>query len=195
MRDKYGTKVVQWHRGWHGKRVGQWLPRRGEKMLKIVGVKHWLRVQWLPREGYWVVSSGEVGMPDDKPFYFNPRYEGDAMKRRQAARPGDTVLPALSSASTHWPKLPAIREFISATKYDDGTPRTPGYVTVRNRLTTYEVTIYDPDGAARLSTRAPTLDAALSLMEQLLGVEEAPWEHDRYLADQQAKSKPRKKGA
>ena len=115
------------------------------------------------------------------------------MKRRQAARPGDTVLPALPSTSTHLPKLPALREFLSATKYDDDTPRTPGYVTVRNRVTTYEVTVYDPDSASRLSCRGPTLDAALALVEQLLGVEEAPWEPDNYLASQQTKSKPKKR--
>lgn len=195
MRDPMGNKVMHWRRGWCAKKVGQWLPRSGEKMIRVVGPRHWLLVQWLPREGYWVVASGEVGKPYTQPFYFNPRYQGDAMKRRQAARPGDTVIPALPSASVHWPKLPAIREFISATKYDDGTPRTPGYITVRNRVTMYEVTMYDPDGAARICTRAPKLDDALSLMEQLLGVEDAPWEHDRYLAEQQAKQKPRKKGA
>lgn len=103
------------------------------------------------------------------------------MKRRQAARPGDTVVPPLSSTSTLWPKLPAIREFITATEYEDKTPRTPGYITVRNRVTTFEVTMYDPDSGSRLSARAPTLDAALALVEQLLGVEDAPWEPDTYL--------------
>jgi len=118
------------------------------------------------------------------------------MKRRQAAVPGQHVVPALPSSSTLWPKLPALREFITATTYDDGSARTPGYVTVRNRVTTFEVTVYDPDGAARLSARAPTLDGALSLVEQLLGVEEAPWEPDRYLQEQSAKlNKKSRKGS
>lgn len=195
MRDTYGYKVLAWRRNWPGKRVCQWLPRRGEVHFRIVGKTQWLIVQWLPREGYWVTAAGLVGTPDAERFYFSPRYQSEAMKRRQAVRPGDTVLPALSSASTHMPKLPALREFISATKYDDGTPRTPGYFTIRNRVTTYEVTLYDPDACARVSTRAATLDGALSLMEQLIGCEEAPWEHDRYLAEQAVRTKPRKKGA
>jgi hypothetical protein len=115
------------------------------------------------------------------------------MKRRIAARPGDAVVPALPSASVHWPKLPALREFLTATKYDDGTPRTPGYVTVRNRVSTFEVTVYDVDGCCRLSSRAGKLDDALSLVEQLLGVEDAPWEPDRYLTEQAAKVPKKKK--
>lgn len=193
MRDCYGHRQLKWRRGWCRRRVCRWLPRRGEVFIRVVGQSQWLIVQWLPREGYWVTSAGQVGAPPTETIYTSPRYQSDVMKRRQAARPGDTVVPALPSTSTLLPKLPALREFISATAYDDGTPRTPGYFTVRNRVTTYEVTVYDPDGAARLSGRAPTLDGALSLVEQLLGVEEAPWEPDRYLAEQAAKSRPKKR--
>lgn len=195
MRTATGTRVVRWHPGWTGKRIGQWLPRRGEKLLKIVMRSQWHLVQWLPREGYWTVSAGLVSDPNETPYYFAPRYQGDAVKRRQAARPGDTVVPALPSASVQWPKLPAIRQFISETKYDDGTPRTPGYLTVRNRVTVFEVTLYDPDSASRIATRGKTLDEALGLAEQLLGVEEAPWEPDAYLLKMMAQNQPRKKRA
>lgn len=109
------------------------------------------------------------------------------VKKRQPVEVGQAVIPAIPSASTLWPKLPAIREFVHATAYEDGSPRTPGYITIRNRATTMEVTCYDVDSGTRLSARGQTLDQALSLMEQLLGVEEAPWERDNYLADQLAK--------
>jgi hypothetical protein len=115
------------------------------------------------------------------------------MKRRQAATPGGTIVPPLPSSSVHWPKLPALREFITATKYDDGSPRTPGYLTVRNRVTTFEITVYDPDGCCRLSARASTLDEALALTEKLLGVEEAPWEPDRYLQEQASRGAKKKR--
>jgi hypothetical protein len=189
------VRDAHWVRGWHGRRARQWLPLRGERWLRVVGRTQWLLVQWLPREGYWVTSAGTVGTPDAVPIYTCPRYERDAVKRRQAMRPGDTVTPPIPATSTHWPKLPALREFLHATQYEDKTPRTPGYMTVRNRVTTMEVTVYDVDGCCRLVSRGPTLDHALSLIEQLLGVEDAPWEPDRYLADQAAKSRPRKKGA
>jgi hypothetical protein len=47
-----------------------------------------------------------------------------------------------------------------------------------------EVTYYDPDSGTRLPCRGATLDQALTLGEQLLGVEEAPWEGDKYLMEQ-----------
>lgn len=102
-------------------------------------------------------------------------------------------MPPLPSTSTLLPKCPALREFISATVYDDGTPRTPGYVTFRNRVTTYEVTVYDPDSASRLCARGPDLDHTLNLLEKLLGAEEAPWEPDRYLQEQQQSKLKRKR--
>lgn len=192
MRDLYGHRVLQARPGWSGKRVGQWLPRRSEVFLRLVWRNRYLIVQWLPREGYWITSAGEKGAAGCVDTYSSPRFQSDAMKRRQAARPGDVILPALPSQSVWWPKSPALREFLTATKYDDDTPRTPGYVTVRNRATTFEVTVYDPDSGSRLSARAPTLDGALSLVEQLLGVEDAPWEPDRYLMEMNAKTRKKK---
>jgi len=192
MQDAMGVRVVRTQNAWTRQRVRQWSPRSGERWLRILLPRAWWLLQWLPREGWWVTSAGDAETPYDEPIYSSPRYQGDAMKRRQAAKPGDTVVPPLSSTSTHWPKLPAVREFISATSYDDGSPRTPGYITVRNRVTTYEVTVYDPDSGSRLSGRAPGLDEALMLVEKLLGVEDAPWEPDGYL-QKQLEQKPKRK--
>lgn len=107
------------------------------------------------------------------------------MKRRPlAAGVTPALKPALPSASTMMAKSPALREFITATTYEDGTPREPGYFTLRNRGFTFELTVYDPDSGTRLAVRAPKIDDVLSMTEQLLGVEEAPWEQDRYLTEQ-----------
>lgn len=195
MRHKTGTKIVRWRGRWSHRRVGQRTPRGREVFLYILMRTQWHLVQWLPREGWWTVAAGLGSEPDGEPYYFAPRYQGDAMKRRLPAVPGTAVVPPLPSASTLLPKLPALREFITATKYEDNTPREPGYFTVRNRVTTFEVTVYDPDSASRISARGKTLDEALGLVEQLIGVEEAPWEPDAYLAQLAAKKRPRKKGA
>jgi len=195
VNDATGTRVVRWRRGWHGRRAGRWLPRSRETFLRVEGQSQWLLIQWLPREGYWVVAAGLVGASADATIYTCPRYQSDAMKRRVAMRPGDIIVPPISATSTHWPKLPAIRAFLHETSYEDKTPRQPGYMTVRNKVTTMEVTLYDVDGCCRLVVRGPTLDHALSLAEQLLGVEDAAWEPDRYLAEQAARNKPKKKGA
>lgn len=102
-------------------------------------------------------------------------------------------MPPAPMTSVLLAKLPAIREFMSATQYDDGSPREPGYMTIRTWGTQWQVTVYDPDSGARMPVRAPELDKALLLVEQLLGVEEAPWEIDRYLSEQLAKKSKKKR--
>jgi len=194
MQDQVGNRVVSTRNAWHGRRVCRWSPLRGERWLRILLPRAWWLVQWLPREGWWITSAGEAGTPYDVPTYSSPRYQSDRMKRRQAAEPGKAVVQALPSTSLHWPKLPTIREFITATSYDDGSARQPGYLTVRNRVTTMEVTLYDPDSASRMVCRGSSLDEALILAEKLLGVEEAPWEPDNYL-QQQLTRKPRRKSS
>ena len=117
------------------------------------------------------------------------------MKRRQPVVNVGACAPALPATSVLLAKLPAIREFLSATAYDDGSPRVPGYLTLRNRGHSYELTLYDPDAGLRLPTRGPDLDKTLLLAEQLLGVEEAPWEVDNYLTEQLAKRAKRKRAS
>jgi hypothetical protein len=118
------------------------------------------------------------------------------MKRRSAPANGVACLAPLPATSVILGKLPAIREYLTATAYEDGTARQPGYFTLRNRALTFEGTLYDPDSGTRLVVRANTLDEMLAGLEKLLGVEEAPWEIDPYLTEQLARRRKRgKKGA
>lgn len=184
MSHKDGVRVVRWKGGWHGKKIKQWTPRTGERWLRVVSGDRWYLIQWLPREGWWITSAGIEGPAGSGQYYSAPRYQGDAMKRRNLNEGGKATTPALPSLSTILGKLPALREFVTATSYDDGSARVPGYFTFRNRGIVFEVTVYDPDSGTRLAARAPKIDEALCLIEQLLGVEEAPWEIDQYLTDQ-----------
>jgi hypothetical protein len=140
-----------------------------------------------------VVAVGRRGVPNDDQAIKTPRPKESRVKRRQPV--GETSLPpvGLGAVSVILGKLPAIREFLSCMAYDDGSLRTPGYVTLRNRGTAYEFTLYDPDAGARMAVRAETFDAVLTQAEQLLGVAEAPWEVDQYLTDQLGKKKKRKR--
>lgn len=88
-------------------------------------------------------------------------------------------------------KLPLLREFLSATQYDDGSTRTVGNMRVGSQGRLWEITLQDIDALARITVREEDLDKALLLAEQLLGMSEAPWETDRYLAERAAS--PRKK--
>lgn len=182
-----------WRPGWCRKRVRHRVPKWRATFFKIVTPRDWELLSWLPRAGWWLLSAGLKGQPDGRPYYECPRPEEDAMKRRLKTEGAQFIMPAAPSASVLLGKLPAIREFISATEYDDKTPREPGYLTIRTVGTQWQVTLYDPDSGSRLPVRAAELDKALLLAEQMIGVEEAPWEPDRYLTELLAKRSRKKK--
>lgn len=192
MRDATGTTVLRWeYLACVRRPISQWLPRR-EKWFRFERGETWYLIHWLPYRGLWAVSSAPKGRPNDTLHVATARPPEARMKRRQPMPAGVAVVKALPSASTLLPKLPALRAFISETAYEDGTARTPGYWTVRNRVTTFEVTLYDPDSGSRLVCRGATLDETFALAEQLVSVESAPWEPDRYLSEQLAKATRRK---
>lgn len=183
MRDAYGYRIATWRPGWHGRRVSQWCPRHRQTNLHVEAVLRWYLYRWSPRVGWECVASGIKGQPVTTPTTLYLTHRELAMKRRNAPASTGVIQPALPAASVMLGKLPAIREFLTATEYEDKSPRTPGYITIRNRQVTFEATLYDPDSGSRLSARAAKLDDVLALLEQLLGVEEAPWEIDSYLTE------------
>lgn len=113
------------------------------------------------------------------------------MKRRTPAEAGLPALP-LPSDSKLFVKWPLIREFMTSTAYDDGTPRTPGYLTWRNKGGSFEITVFDPDAGLRCAVRAMTIDDTFAAVEMLLGAENAPWETDRYLTEELLKKKKKR---
>lgn len=192
-RNSYGQRVVVWRRGWSRCRVRQWLPRFRVTLIQVVCPRRWYVVQWSPRVGWLLVSSGPTGTPVHEPDY-NVSFEERKMKRRQPPlEGGEYIAPALSMTSTILSKLPALREFITATSYEDGTARVPGYFTLRNRGASFEITVYDYDSGCRMAVTAPELDKALLLLETMLGVADAPWEQDRWLMEQLVKRNKGKK--
>ncbi|OWY61056.1 hypothetical protein B7486_65850, partial [cyanobacterium TDX16] len=144
----------------------------------MVAFKRWYLYRWTPHVGWECYATGLKGQPVTEPTCTYATHKELAMKRRLTQVGSQVIQPALPAASVMLGKLPAVREFLTATEYEDKTARVPGYLTIRNRGVTFEVTIYDPDAGARLSARAAKLDDVLALIEQLLGVEEAPWEID-----------------
>lgn len=184
IRNSYGHRVVFWCPGFRRCRVRQWCPRHRQTWLHIVGVLRWYLVRWTPYVGWECLTSGPVSQPVVEPETYYPTHkEADVKRREQPAGVGVPQVP-LPAASVLLGKLPGVREFVTATSYEDGTIRTPGYLTLRNRQVTFEITLYDPDSGSRLVARAAKLDDVLALVEQLLGVTDAPWEVDDYLTAQ-----------
>lgn len=71
-------------------------------------------------------------------------------------------------------------------QYDDGDPREPGWFTIKTQGSAWSVQVKDPDACVSFTSTAETLDKALETAALLLACDEAPWEPDRYLAQQKA---------
>lgn len=80
-------------------------------------------------------------------------------------------------------------EHCALRKYDDGTDREPGWFTVKVTGAAWVVQVKDPDSCTSFSAVADTLDKALDTAALLLACDEAPWEHDTWLAKSKADKK------
>ena len=174
-------------------RVCQWTPNR-EKWYVYRSTHRDIHIRWRPWTGYTVIGSGPVGSAYPEVIYLDPLKKVRLMKRRSVVSREGAILPALSAESKVLAKLPALREFLSATAYEDGTARTPGYFWFSNRRMLYEVILFDPDSGSRLPVTALTMDDVFVAAEALLTAPEAAWQPDKYLTEQLAK-KTKRKGA
>jgi hypothetical protein len=77
-------------------------------------------------------------------------------------------------------------------QYDDGSPRTLGWVTLRVYRGLWELVVKEPDAALSLAVADPNLDDAFVLLETLLGDPTAPWQHDQYLQQRKPNTKSKK---
>jgi len=164
-----------------GTRPRRWAPKT-HFFLKVVGVA-WSFVCWYsPRHGYVAVEliRHRREGPDERVYLTLPEPE---MKRRVVGgggsdSPHQHLAPIESDVLTRFPSLVA---HCCITRYDDGEPRKPGWVTIKTLGSAWVVQAKDPDACASLTATGPTLDEALTLADLLLGAEEAPWEPDPFL--------------
>jgi len=77
----------------------------------------------------------------------------------------------------------------AVTKYDDGTPRVPGWITIRTFGTVWQVEAKDPDSLQLIRVQQPSLDDALTMMALLLDSDDAPWETDNWAVQQASRKK------
>lgn len=85
--------------------------------------------------------------------------------------------------------FPQIVAHLVTTRYDDGSRRQTGTVTLRVMGSSWQAEARDFDAGLRLRVVGGTVDDALVLLDQLLGVETAPWEPDEYLQAKMTKKK------
>jgi hypothetical protein len=75
----------------------------------------------------------------------------------------------------------ALVEHCALRQYDDGSPREPGWITVKTTGAAWVVQVKDPDSRKSFTAVADTLDKALDTASLLLACDDAPWEHDAWL--------------
>lgn len=171
------------------RRPRRWLPRRAAHYL-VIGLAKTIGVGYQPHRGLYPISlfTNRTGWGEPAIRYPKPDW---TMKRRnastQAAKDGPHHLAPVESDV--FGKLPNIVAQCCVTKYDDGEPRKPGWITVKTLGAAWCVQVKDPDSGCSMTVTAATLDDALALADVLLGADEAPWEPDPFLRSQEARKK------
>jgi len=115
--------------------------------------------------------------------------EMEAMRKkvRQDASPAQQHVAALES--TLFGKHHSIVAHCAVTRYDDGDPRQPGWISIRTFGSVWQVEAKDPDTCQFLRVTQPTLDDALTMLALLLDATDAPWEPDPWAKSRSTKKK------
>lgn len=155
----------------------------------------WLRLRWrcykldvwhAPRAGYYPVTLTTYrGVRVARVCNFTPP-ERHVKKKNQSVAGGDSPFKHLAAMESKvLDKFFNLVAHCAITKYDDGDPRRPGWITLKTMGSAWVLEAKDPDSCSRMTASAGTLDDALTLLDLLLGSEEAPWEPDPWLRQQQ----------
>lgn len=165
---------------WIGRRPCRWLPKGTVSFWVLTrDVRYGMAA--LPYKGIcrvaaWSRSGGRHGFSE----LLLRRWEYPRVKKvKREDRASVKHLAAMESELFR--ELMPLVEHCGMLQYEDGSVRKPGYFTVRTNGAAWCVSVKDPDSCSSFQTTAKTLDEALSTAALLLGCEEAPWEHDRFL--------------
>lgn len=165
-----------------GKRPARWLPRAPRDY-----VLRWRHVEllltWRPfvgiRVAAWRRRAGFQPWNAD-----TATWTGRPEMKRRTAKSGPSAEKHLAALECKaFTDLFPLVEHCAIRQYDDGEPREPGWITIGTSGAAWSVTVKDPDACVSFRTVADTLDKALETAALLLSCDEAPWEHDRFLAD------------
>lgn len=86
-------------------------------------------------------------------------------------------------------QYPSIVAHLSVTKWDDGSPRTPGNLLLKTVGSFWSLTAKEPDDCLQLPVIGQSLDDVFTLLELFLSGDEAPWEVDTWAKQRAGRSK------
>ena len=173
--------ILTRNRTWCSRRPKHWIPRRKTWYILRLRAKD-IVVCYVPFRGFQARSVLRRGgaLVDRLVVFAPPEF---SMKKvqpgKQSSEGGASHLAAMET--NVFAKLSSLAAHVAVTRYEDGTPRRPGWFTVKTLGAAWVVQVKDPDSCCQLQTTSQTLDDALALADLLLGSEEAPWEPDPWL--------------
>jgi len=175
---------------WTGRRPRRWLPR-GKSFFYVLTPRWEFGMRALSGRGICCVERWPRGTRLGALVAHAPRtWEYPDMKRPKTAAATDAVHIAALETEVFADLLPLV-EHMAVRRYEDGTPREPGWVTIKTAGAAWVVQVKDPESCCSFSAVGDTLDKALGTAALLLSCDEAPWEQDQWL--QQSRAKRNKK--
>ena len=116
------------------------------------------------------------------------RWEYPSMKK--VKREDRAAVKNLAAVETElFRELLPLVEHCCCLQYEDGSARQPGWLMMRTSGAAWQLVVKDPDSCSSFTVVDKSIDGALMSAALLLGCEEAPWEHDAYLASAQARTR------
>jgi len=192
MRGPFGYPVLTQNQKLGIRRPNQWLPYR-EQMYWYRYAHLWLSFRFQPYRGLYPVASYKFVGSDLVTINVFPDLRSKVLKKFSVGVEQNSPLPPLSDESVVLKKFPRVCQFLTATSYDDGSPRAPGRVWIDNDGIGFTVTLMEPTAYARVRLRAATIDDTFRVMEAHLNAENAPWEVDQYARERAEQKKSKKK--
>jgi len=172
----------------HGAKPCRWMPREKARLYVWRGEYRW-ELHCSGRHGIFAFA---VLHRDDVRAghgFLNQGKERPSMKRRTAkAELGDAVHVAPLETDRLSDCLPLV-EHCAVRKYDDGSSREVGWLTIKTQGAAWVVQVKDPDSCCSFVAIGKTLDEALETASLLLSCDEAPWEPDTWLQQAAARKK------
>jgi len=110
------------------------------------------------------------------------------VKKKTAATPAGDGARHIAAVETEILKgLMPLVEHCALVRYDDGDPRSPGWLTIKTIGAAWCVQVKDPDSCNSFQFVSDTLDHALEGAALLLACDDAPWQPDAWLKKSKGK--------
>jgi len=179
--------AARWPLKLHSRRPWQWASSRAGFFFVKIGLSRFLLTS-KPYSGMCVTARWRR-YPDGRehpPADVVTEFPSMAIKKRESKAKDIKHLAPVESQV--FEGLLSLVEHMCMMQYEDGSPRVPGWITVKSQGAAWAVQIKDPDSCSSFTAVGATLDAALETAALLLSCDDAPWEADKWLAESQRRS-------